>query len=451
MKVNNSAISRRRFLATAAKVGAVAAAPAFVPGSALGKDGGVAASERITVGGIGINARGAYVLGALLSLPDTRFVAICDVRADRRKAVKEMADTKYGNRDCATYRDLRELLARSDIDAVLIATGDRWHALASVMAARAGKDVYVEKPCSMSMAESRILAETMRRYGRVFQVGTQRRTIDSFKFAADLARSGKLGKLHTLHASLAFYGGGPHGEQVRHDWLPAEPEPPKETLDWEMWLGPSPWRPYNATYAAGPGCSGWLSYFDFNAGGGLLNWASHTVDLCQWANQSDGSAPVEFEPVGTARGYASKRVVHGRYANGVKLILARQHESWAGVSGQRFDGTEGWIANSGSDHEQSRASSPSLLAEVDKMIERYTALMRRPMNHARDFFDCIKSRRPTVANPEAMHGAMTTVHAANICMWLKRDLVYDPVKEEFVNDPEANRLRSRAMRAPWVA
>ena len=180
-----------------------------------------------------INSRGIYVLRSLLSQPDAQFLATCDVRADRRQGIKDVVDQKYGNKDCAMYRDFRELLARTDIDAVLITTGDRWHTLGSVMAAKAGKDVYCEKPCSMTIGESQILAEVMRRYGRVFQVGTQRRNVGNFMFAGDLARSGKLGKLQTLYASIAYYK-----PQIVHEWLPAEPEPPKEKEDWDLWLGP---------------------------------------------------------------------------------------------------------------------------------------------------------------------------------------------------------------------
>ena len=444
MKVKNATMTRRRFLAVTAGAGAVLAAPVFVPTSALGKDGGVAASERITVGGIGINGRGAYVLGALLSLPDTQFVAVCDVRTDRRKAVKEMVDAKYGNQDCATYRDLRELLARPDIDSVLVATGDRWHALASIMAAKAGKDVYCEKPCSMSMGESRALAETMQRYGRVFQVGTQRRTIDSFKFAVDLARSGKLGKLHTLHASLAFYGGAPNGVAVRHDWLPAEPEPPKETLDWNLWLGPAPWRPHNRAYAAGT--MGWLSHFDFNAGGGFLNWASHTVDLCQWANQTDGTTPIEFEPVGAAGGYTTKRVVHGRYANGVKLVMRPcDDKDWLplGSCQVRFEGEEGWVETGDSNEV---AVYPETLRAERTVFAKVGTL---PTSHLRDFFDCVKSRAQPATNADIARSSHVASHAAAIAWMLDRKVAFDPATETFLGDDEANRMRTRPMRDSW--
>ncbi|MEI6785745.1 MAG: Gfo/Idh/MocA family oxidoreductase, partial [Verrucomicrobiota bacterium] len=187
--------NRRQFLKTAVQAGALLAAPQFVRGEVLGRNGGVAPSERIVLGGIGIGGRGTYDLGCFLEEPDVQFVAICDVKAARREAIKRMADTKYGNQACATYRDLRELLARSDIDAVLIATGPNWHATASILAANAGKDVYCEKPCTKNIAQSLALAETFKRTARVFQAGTQRRSLPNFLFAIELARMGKLGKL----------------------------------------------------------------------------------------------------------------------------------------------------------------------------------------------------------------------------------------------------------------
>jgi predicted dehydrogenase len=439
MKVKTSAMTRRRFLATTAKAGAVLGAPVFVPGRALGRDGGVAASQRITVGGIGINSRGRSVLDCFLGQPDAQFLAACDVRADRQKAIKEIADRKYGNKDCAMVRDFRELLARKDLDAVLITTGDRWHALGSVLAAKAGKDVYCEKPCSMTMGESQILAEVMRRYGRVFQVGTQRRSIRNFQFAVDLARSGKLGKLRTLHASIAYYK-----PQIVHEWLPAEPEPPKEKEDWDLWLGPAPWRPYNHEYVAG--IWGWLCCFDFNAGGGFLNWASHTVDLCQWANQADGTTPVEFEPVGKERGYAAKRVVHGRYANGVKLVM-RAHDApgWLNLGScpVRFEGEEGWV-------ETGDSGKIALYPESLRTDEAAFNEEGDPTRwHVRNFLDCVKSRAQPACNADIARWSHVAGHAAAIAWMLDRKAAFDPAKEEFIGDDEANRMRTRPMREPW--
>lgn len=184
------------------------------------------------------------------------------------------------------------------------------------------------------------------------------------------------------------------------------------------------------------------------AGRSIGEWGAHSIIQVQAGIGAQDTSAVEYEYVDNPFGDG----LVARYANGVRLILALKHDSWEGVSGQRFDGTDGWIANSGGGgHEQTQGSSPALVREVDKVLSEYTARTQRPLNHSRDFFDCVKSRRATVAYPEAMHGAMTTVHCANICMWLQRNLKYDPVQEEFVNDDQANRLRARAMRAPWVA
>lgn len=443
MKVKNSTMTRRRFLATTAKASAVLAAPLFVPGPALGKDGGVAASERVTVGGIGINSRGRGVLAGFLAQPDAQFLATCDIRADRQKKIKDIADQKYGNKDCATYRDFRELLARKDLDAVMITTGDRWHALGSVMAAKAGKDVYVEKPCSMTIGESQALAEVMRRYGRVFQVGTQRRSVANFQFAAELARSGKLGKLQTLQASIAYYK-----PQIVHEWLPAEPEPPKEKEDWDLWLGPAPWRPYNHAYTAG--IWGWLCAFDFNAGGGFLNWASHTVDLCQWANQADGTTPVEFEPIGPERGYAAKRVVHARYANGVKLVMcAHDAPGWLGLGScsVRYEGEEGWVETG--DSGKIALHPESLRSGQTAFTDKGGPTVDQAQWHVRNFLDCVKSRAQPACSADIARSSHVAGHAAAIAWMLDRKVAFDPAKEAFLGDDEANRMRTRPMREPW--
>ncbi len=247
---------RRRFLKTAVSTaGAAVMAPTIIPSSALGLDGAVAPSERIVVGGIGIGRRGGYDLGCFLQQKDVQFVAVCDVKEKRRGEVKKIVDDHYGNQNCDTYRDFRELLDRSDIDAVLIATGPNWHATAAMTAAKAGKDMYCEKPVTKNIAQSLILAETMRRTGRVFQAGTQRRNLPHFAFACELARTGKLGKLKKVYAH-------PAGMQaMMSGWLPPEPEPDKEVVDWDMYLGPAAWRPFNEKLLDG---------FNFEKGGGFV-------------------------------------------------------------------------------------------------------------------------------------------------------------------------------------
>jgi len=370
-----------------------------------------------------------------------QFVAICDARKVRRKAVKRMVDTQYGNKDCAMYRDMREFLAaRTDIDAVLITTGDRWHALAAILAMRAGKDVYSEKPSSMTIAEGQAVVETARRYRRIYQTGIQRLSEANFIFANELVRTGRLGKVHTVRAHMWTLG------PLSHEWLPAQPLPPKDEMDWDAWLGPCPWRPYNSDYVGR-----WYPHYDLSTGC-IGGWGAHTFAQCQAAIGAGDTSPVEYKYVNSPCGDG----MVARFANGIKMIL--QREGWHGTCGVRYEGAEGWVSVADA-YKKPEASPPSLLAEFDKIVNAYKARTGRPtsqlgglsaMGHMRDLLDCVKSRRQTVANPVVMHRSMSTVHAANICIWLKRDMRYDPVKEEFVNDPEANRLRSRAMREPWI-
>ncbi|MCL2304600.1 MAG: Gfo/Idh/MocA family oxidoreductase, partial [Planctomycetaceae bacterium] len=221
---------RRQFLKSAALFGAAVSVPYYVPGTLLGKDGAVAPSERITLGGLGIGGRGQHDLSVFLKEKVVQFLAIADTRESRRHDIKNMADQFYGNKDCQMYGNMFELLDRPDIDAVLIATGDRWHTMASICAAKAGKDIYCEKPLSLTIAESRAVEQAVNRYGRVFQAGTQRRNIGNFQLAAKMAHEGKLGKLTEVHANTL-------NPPTIHDWLPAEKEPPKEEVDWDMWLG----------------------------------------------------------------------------------------------------------------------------------------------------------------------------------------------------------------------
>jgi hypothetical protein len=417
-------LSRRRFLKAAAQVSALLAAPQIVRAAVLGREGGVAPSERIVLGGIGIGNRGTYDLGCFLEEPDVQFVAICDAKAARREAIKKKADAKYGNQDCAMYRDLRELLARNDIEAVLIATGPNWHATASMLAANAGKDVYCEKPCTKNIAQSLALAETFRRTGRVFQAGTQRRSLPNFAFAIDLARRGKLGKLQTLYAHPGGLGTSMSG------WAAPETEPDREKVDWDLYLGPAAWRPYNKALLDG---------FNFEKGGGLtgggcLEWGSHCVDLCQWANDADNTAPVEYEPKGNE--------LHALYANGVKLIM--RNDGWLplGSCPVRFEGETGWIETA--DDGDMVASADALLVGKKAKVSGYPANF-----HIRDFLDCVRSRGQTHANADAACHAHIACHAANIALFLKRKVQYDPVKNEFIGDEEANRLRSEALREPW--
>lgn len=419
-----ASLPRRAFLRTALQAGAALMLPQVVAAATLGRAGGVAANERIILGAIGIGNRGAYVLDVFLHNPDVRFVAIAEVKAARREAVKRMADTRYGNQDCATYRDLHEMLARPDIDAVLISTGPNWHGLASTLSAKAGKDVYCEKPCTKNIAESLELARVFRRTGRVFQAGTQRRSLPNFMFAIDLARYGNLGQLHTMHAHPGGLGTEMSG------WRPEETAPDPEDVDWDRYLGPAAWRPFNRRFLDG---------FNFEKGGGLtgggcLEWGSHTVDLCQWANDADHTAPVEYEPVGDR--------LHARYANGVRLIL--RNDGWLplGSCPVRFEGSAAWVETG--DNGDIETDDPALLAGMGAKIAGYPADL-----HVRNFLDCVKSRGRPRADADIAAQAHIACHAANVALFLGRKVQYDPVKNEFIGDEEANRLRSEALREPW--
>lgn len=420
-----SQFPRRRFLKTALSAGAAVMAPHLIPGSALGKDSSVPASERITVGGIGIGRRGGYDLGCFLQQPDVQFLAVCDIKAKRRADVKAIADRHHGNRDCDTYRDFRDLLERDDIDAVLIATGPNWHYTASVYAARAGKDMYCEKPCTKNVAQSLTLWDTMRRTGSIFQAGTQRRNLPHFAFACELARTGKLGRLKKVHAH-------PRGMTAKMSgWNTPDPEPPPEEIDWDTYLGPAAWRPYNKRDMNG---------FHFEKGGGLvgggvLEWGSHCVDLCQWA-VGDIDAPVEYNPPANGE-------ITCRYADGVELVLREQ--GWIGLGScpVRFEGETGWVE--AGDSGKLVLSSPELLAgRKVAEIGGYPATF-----HVRDFLDCVKTRNQPKTNAKAACYAHIACHGANNALFLGRQLQYDTSKHEYIGDDEANRLRSEAQRSPW--
>ncbi len=419
-------LTRREFVKKSA---AAVTLPAIVPASALGRGRQVPPSERIQLGVIGPGGRGTHVLREMMREPDVRCVAVCDVRRDRRESAKALVDRTNGSSDCAAYRDLRELLARSELDAVLIAISDRWHTAASVMAMNAGKDVFCEKPVSVSVEQSRILADRARQTKRIFQAGTQRRSEEPFVFAVQLARSGKIGKLHTIVGHIM------HGF-AKPQSLPAEPEPPREELDWDLYLGPVPQRPYNRKYVENR-----MIDPDFWAGG-IAEWGSHTFDLCQWANDSVETGPVEyiFPNNETSDGLIA------RYANGVQLKMTGGH--FPGSCGARFEGSEGWAECS--DGPQLKVSPDSLLGERKRLVDEYREKSGRSLGHNRDFINCVKSRKQPTANADVARQAHNITHVASMCMALRRNLRWDPKKEQFVGDAEADRLRSKPMRAPYA-
>lgn len=424
--------NRRTFFRRVALPVAATALPTIIPASALGRDGAVPPSERVTLGIVGIGPRCRYVLKGSLTHADLQCVAIADVQKSRRDEGKQLVDAHYGNSDCKLYRDFREVLDRQDIDAVIVATGDRWHASASMLAAEAGKDVYSEKPCGITIDLCQQLSETIRRTGRVFQAGTQRRSVANFQQAVQLAHAGKLGKLHTLHASV-------YVPEYKTQWLPAEPTPNREICDWNMWLGPAPWRPYNSAYVQG----GWRGYYDFDSGARLLDWGAHTVDLCQWANQADDTMPIEFAPQATN--------VTAKYANGVKLVIHflqtpfGKRPGWVqelGTCPVRFEGEAGSVEV---------GDSGGIVVKPDSLGQQLSQLPQKESGldvnaHTRNWLDCIKSRQSPAANHSVMRRSHIASHAAALSWMLNRPLKLDPDKEAFIDDLEANGCRSRPLR-----
>jgi predicted dehydrogenase len=285
----------------------------------------------------------------------------------------------------------------------------------------------------MTIHETQELSDAVTKHNRVFQAGTQRRNVDNFRFAAELARSGRLGKIHTVHASIL---------QLVPDLapLPGESEPDPAVIDWDRWLGPAPLRPYNKAYVEGR----WRGHYAFHGGAGLPEWGAHTLDLCQWAADADGTTPVEFESTGDT-------LIHGRYANGVKLVMRlagfKGEGDWVvpGTCPVRFEGDEGWVETA--DFGKIAASKPSLLAGMPEKEMFGTD----PIKHVREFLDCIKSRGSTAANADVTRHGHIACHAAAIGWQLGRKVRFDPDTEKFIDDEEANKMCSTPRRAPWVA
>jgi predicted dehydrogenase len=426
-------VVRRDFLRQAVRgMGAAVAAPALVRSSALGAEGAVPPSDRITLGVIGYGGRCSAILPHFLMFPDVHGLAVSDCQDARLHAGKSTVDNHNKNQDCATYRDFRELLARDDVDAVLIATGDRWHAAASIYAAKAGKDIYSEKPITLTIAEGRALVETCQRFGTIYQAGHQRRSVDSYRFQVEVTQSGLIGKLHTI--DIQVWAGPVVG--------PEAPRPVPPGFDYDLWLGPTPWHPYTNARV-----SGWNYFWDTGAGP-VIGMGCHYTDIAQWGHASDDTTPVEFDGKGVfdPNAFSDTPVtaeIECPYADGVKLLMhsrgAFEHRYI------RFIGTEGWIQVD--DQTNLVTAQPESILKSRGISAKDWALTG---NHVRNWLDCIKTRQPTVCHPESAHRATTICHAANLSIRLGRKLKWDPVAERFLGDDEANRMIARALRAPWT-
>lgn len=423
--MKNSRITRRTFIKSTAAM----ALPYAIASSAIGAGARPAPSERIVMGAIGVGGQGTrhvgggiWVQGGFLSKPQVQFVAVCDVNAHNRNNARDIVNKHYGNADCAAYNDFSELVSREDIDAVLVATPDHWHVLTSIAAVKAGMDVYCEKPLSLTIAEARELADTVKRYGRIFQTGTQQRSWHEFRFACELIRNGYIGQVKSITVNV----GG------TCDWwcdAPAETQP--DWLDWNMWLGPAPWRPYTSKIAPG----GWMAYRDYS-GGEMTNWGAHMFDVAQWAMGMDESGPVEIIPP-DGKNYP---MLTYKYANGTTMTRDKIGKD---VPGVLFTGTKGKIEVS---RDHLVAQPESLLRQKIRPDEIH---LYESTNHPDNFLECIRTRNRPASDAEVGCRSITVCHLGNIAYWLGRPLRWDPKNEQFLSDAEANRMKSRSMRAPW--
>ncbi|MHC4478867.1 MAG: Gfo/Idh/MocA family protein [Planctomycetota bacterium] len=409
------------------------AIPYVIPSPALGKDGSTAPSERLTMGAIGIGGQGMHNLRNFLTCDDLRVLAICDVDTNHRIKAKETVDSTYGNKNCSAYNDFREILIRDDLDTVLIATPDHWHAILSIEAAKAGKDIYCEKPISLTIAEGRAVADTVKRFGTVYQSGTQRRSNACFRFAVEVARSGMLGQLQTLHC---YYHNGP-------TCPPQKPKPVPVGFDYDMWLGPAPFEAYTPRR-----CHGSFRWLYDYSGGQLTDLGAHFNDLAQWANDSQYTGPTEYKgwaefPRDGLFNTPVRFEVTATYADGVKMIYHDETESGRGPRGNKFVGTEGWV--SVDDTGKVTASSDVIMQKLRVTQMGYEYMM----GHHRNFLDCVKTRRVPISNAEVSHRSVTTCHVGNICLRLGCKLRWDPENERFLNNEMANRMLARAKRSPW--
>ncbi|MFC1781413.1 Gfo/Idh/MocA family oxidoreductase [Planctomycetota bacterium] len=439
MNIKRKTLNRRQFLQGSAKtVGAALALPTIITSNALGGRGGISASERVVFGTIGIGGRGRSDLRNLMGNDDAIVIAHCNCYRPGRESIKATIDAQYSS-DIPTYIDFRELLARPDIDAVLSTTGDKNHAMISVHAMRAGKDNYSEKPGTMTIQEGQVLLETQNRYGRVFQSGAQRMNQSNFIFANELVRLGRLGEVKTFVADLALdtIERTPYMNFPSHE--PDVDEPSKEDFWWDAWLGANPWMPYHSRFSSGSHNDGYGYMYYYN--GNIGEWGSHTHPQAMDAMQTTNTGPIEIIFPNNTNGEGLRLI----FTDGREMVL-RQGLSPRTCAVQ-YEGSEGWtgVGDGGLD-----VRPQSLMADYDTIVNNYRERTQRRGDHMRDLLDCIKSRRLATTHAEVAHRSMSSVHIANICMWLRRDMRWDPDKEEFINDEAANRLRSRAQREPWA-
>jgi len=420
--------TRRQFLKTAATL--ATAAPTILPSRIWSAEKGP--NDRLTLGFIGMGKQNSGLLGGFINNKATQVVAVCDVDTTRREHAKKRVEDHYAKqtekgsfKGCDTYKDFRELIARKDIDGVVVATPDHWHALIVIAAANAGKDIYCEKPLSLTIPEARAMVNAVRRNQRILQTGSMQRSSQEFRRACELVRNGRIGKVKTVIVGV----GGPS------KWCDLPEEPMEPGLDWDTWLGPAPVRPYNSVLSprgVHDHFPNWRNYREYS-GGAMTDWGAHHFDIAQWGLGMDDSGPVEIIPPEDPN---AKTGVRYLYANGVEMI----HDSSKG--GATFIGTNGKIFV---DRGKFQAEPESIAEPLDdKAVRLYAS-----SNHLQDWLSCVRSRKLPICDVEIGCRSVTVCHLGNLAYWNHRRLKWDPKKEQFMGDNEANTWLNRAKRAPW--
>ena len=434
-------LSRRKFLSDIAKASAgVAGAfgfPTIVRASALGRSGAVAPSNRIVMAGVGFGMMGFPNMESFLGKDEVQWVAVCDLDKNHLSEAKGIVDRKYGNADCATYHDFRELLLRRDLDAISIAVPDHWHAILAISSARAGLDIYAEKPLFHELREGRAMCEAVRRYGRVWQTGSWQRSVENFHRACELVRNGRIGKVRRIEVGLP----SGHFDFAKTFGQEAIAPPPPE-LDYDFWVGPSPYVPYCKARVH----MNWRWNTDFG-GGQLMDWIGHHGDIAHWGMGWDTAGPVEVEgrgefPTQGIYNSALRYYVTAVYADGTPMVIAGGHPEIR--SGTKWIGDYGWVWV---DRGGFEASPAGLVHEV---IGPNEIKLIESRDHHQNFLDSVRSRGLTIAPCEVAHRSASVGFLGTIAIELGRKIRWDPATETILDNPEADRLLGRAYRKPWV-
>lgn len=423
-------ITRRGFLGRAAA--AATAVPMIVPSRLLGAE---SPSNQVTVGSIGVGGRGSGLMFEAAGLPNVKIVAVCDVFQDRREQRATTLNQRYGGKVCTPYRDLREMLARQDIDAVTIGTPDHWHVPAALIAVRSGKDVYVEKPLGLTVEQNAAIRREVQRYGRIFQYGTQQRSLAHVRFGCELVRNGRLGKIQAVEVTAPSYG---------FEAGSLEPIPVPPGLDYDLWLGPAPWRPYTKDR-----CTCWGSYWVLdNAHGFIGGWGAHPLTDMVWALGDDaGAVPIEYEGTGKfGTGLFDAPYdwdIRGKFADGGKFANGATFHFTPGGDCATIIGERGRVSIS---RGGLKAEPASLLQEK---IGAGEIRLYDSRNHMGNYIECVRSRRPAIAPAEVAALSDNITQLSMIAILTGRKIRWDPAKEVIFDDPGASRLLTRAMRSPW--